>query len=133
MANGYNQENDTFDMPFTYGDWYDGGYVYIASNNEGTQFRNIKISDRDLSVDETVAAEKNEIMNQFDSYYTSGVDKKNPEYAEIYKYWTADTDGVLTRKDIKESGEKLGNENKGNPYPEMAILYYDIGSIKILP
>ena len=57
-------------------------------------------------MDETVAAEKNEIMNQFDSYYTSGVDKKNPEYAEIYKYWTADTDGVLTRKDIKESGEK---------------------------
>ena len=49
----------------------------------------------------TVAAEKNEIMNQFDSYYTSGVDKKNPEYAEIYKYWTADTDGVLTRKDNK--------------------------------
>ena len=123
-------KNDTFDMPFTYGDWYDGGYVYIASNNEGTQFRNIKISDRDLSLDETVAAEKNEIMNQFDSYYTSGVDKKNPEYAEIYKYWTADTDGVLTRKDIKESGEKLGNENKGNPYPEMAILYYDIGKYK---
>ena len=32
-------------QPFGYSDWYDGGYLFLASNNGGTQFRNIQISE----------------------------------------------------------------------------------------
>ena len=32
-------------QPFGYSDWYEGGYVVIGSNNGGTQFRNIQISE----------------------------------------------------------------------------------------
>ena len=32
-------------QPFGYSDWYKGGYLFLASNNGGTQFRNIQISE----------------------------------------------------------------------------------------
>ncbi len=32
-------------QPFGYSDWYEGGYVVIGSNNGGTQFKNIQISE----------------------------------------------------------------------------------------
>ena len=32
-------------QPFGYSDWYDGGYLFLASNNGGTQFKNIQISE----------------------------------------------------------------------------------------
>ena len=32
-------------QPLGYSDWYEGGYVVIGSNNGGTQFRNIQISE----------------------------------------------------------------------------------------
>ena len=32
-------------QPLGYSDWYDGGYLFLASNNGGTQFRNIQISE----------------------------------------------------------------------------------------
>ena len=32
-------------QPFGYSDWYKGGYLFLASNNGGTQFKNIQISE----------------------------------------------------------------------------------------
>ncbi len=37
----------------TYGDWYDGGYVYLASNRAGTMFRNITITENTDTPDES--------------------------------------------------------------------------------
>ena len=69
------------------------------------------------------------VNNPFD--ITKAVDYTD---AEIYKYWTADTDGVLTRKDIKESGEKLGNVgSKGSGKTHvMKYFSYELQKIRCM-
>ena len=58
FINFYVDVNGKWETPWEkdairYSGWYDGGYVYIASNNEGTQFRNFKITGEALEEETT--------------------------------------------------------------------------------
>lgn len=97
---------------FTYDEWYNGGYVFLACNSGGTSFRNFKV---------TNATTKKSVLDKFETWYTVGCDKEKPKKVFTSHYWEADENGVITRKgrDVKK-GE---DANDGNPYPNMAILY----------
>ncbi len=98
---------------FTYDKWYDGGYIFLASNHAGTQFRNLKVKE---------IKRKNSILDDFEPYYTVGCDKQKPKATRMSYYWKADKNGVITRKGM-DLTDNLKECNDGNPYPNMAILY----------
>ena len=96
-----------------YDTWYDGGYIFLASNHAGTQFRNLKVKE---------IKRKNSILDDFEPYYTAGCDKQKPKATRMSYYWKADKNGVITRKGM-DLTDNLKECNDGNPYPNMAILY----------
>ena len=82
---------------FTYDEWYNGGYVFLACNSGGTSFRNFK-STRNANY------KKNTVLDKFETWYTVGCDKEKPKKVFTSHYWEADENGVITRKgrDVKK-------------------------------
>lgn len=98
------------------GAWYDGGYIFLASNGNGTTFRNFKVrkTDADFTND----------FSSYDSYYTDFVGKDALAKAEATDYWT-ELNGKIVRKSevFENSGGSwnLSNYHLGH----MAFLFLD--------
>ena len=92
---------------FTYDKWYDGGYIFLASNHAGTQFKNFKLT-------EYKESEEFRELKKFESYYAEDIYNAEPVPAFTKDYWTENQDGIITRKT-----KDVGTENDGNPYPNI--------------
>ncbi len=80
------------EQPLSPGSWYDGGYVLLASNNGGTQFKNIQINE--------IAPD----FSRYDSFYSEniGCDRENPKdltMVDATGYWT-ENNGTIKRKAV---------------------------------
>lgn len=88
------------------GTWYDGGYLFIASNITGTAFKNIIVGN----------AETDDVLESF-CYYSSDLTVADPAAAEVESYWKKnEEDGKLTR---------INSANPGGEFKDMAIYYFD--------
>ena len=85
--------------------WYDGGYLFLATNREGVSFKNIKISS---NTDDT--------GEESNTYYSSDLQAANPESAAFEDYFETGEDGAITR---------INSSSPGGEYKDMAIYYPD--------
>ena len=56
---------------FTYDKWYDGGYIFLASNHAGTQFKNFKLT-------EYKESEEFRELKKYESKYAKDIYKAEP-------------------------------------------------------
>ena len=87
------------EQPLSVGDDYNGGYLFLASNNGGTQFKNVQI--------EEYNSEEGEPTNDFSkvsSYYTEDNATSDLRLAEPTDYWT-ETNGSYKRKAVEDNPE----------------------------
>ena len=87
------------------GIWYDGGYLFIASNITGTAFKNISISTGKEDDEKSVC------------YYSSDITVSDPIAANTESYWQInDEDRSITR---------INSVNPGGEFKDIAIYYFD--------
>jgi len=108
-------------QPLGYSDWYEGGYVYIGSNNGGTQFKNIKIAG-----DKVVLTSQEERLKEYSAYYASDLGKTGNILTSVNKTekWYVDDDGVIT--DMNSTWWNSGD----NLWPDMSMLTYNVQKYK---
>ena len=108
-------------QPLGYSDWYEGGYVYIGSNNGGTQFKNIKIAG-----DKVVLTSQEERLKEYSAYYASDLGKTGNILTSVNKTekWYVDDDGVIT--DMNSTWWNSGD----NLWPDMSMLAYNVQKYK---
>ena len=103
---------------FSYGDWYDGGYIFLVANNGGTKFRNLQITGTPIK--EVTESD----LKDFTAYYSPHCQRYPSTKTNINTYWSCTSDGVITRKargTTTETGPYVGN-----CWPDMSMLYYDV-------
>ena len=108
-------------QPLGYSDWYEGGYVYIGSNNGGTQFKNIKIAG-----DKVVLTSQEERLKEYSAYYASDLGTTGNILTSVNKTekWYVDDDGVIT--DMNSTWWNSGD----NLWPDMSMLAYNVQKYK---
>ena len=108
-------------QPLGYSDWYEGGYVYIGSNNGGTQFKNIKIAG-----DKVVLTSQEERLKEYSAYYASDLGTTGNILTSVNKTekWYVDDDGVIT--DMNSTWWNSGDDL----WPDMSVLKYNISQYK---
>lgn len=114
-------EEDGNQDRFFYGDWYHGGYLFLASNNEGTQFKNIIIEGTPIDIDN----------RDYSCFYTTHSDRP-AKLTWLKDYFTTDAEGVFTRTAKGTTTERKDTDDPyyRNPYPDMAALYYNCEKYK---
>ena len=95
----------------------------------------IVITGIQLPVIKKAVLAKENVLNKFDAYYTAHSDNvKDYPAKKVIKsdYWEEDGAGVITRtaKDTTTETNSQKPNYDGNPYPDMAMLYYNIKQYK---
>ena len=94
------------EQPLSVGDDYNGGYLFLASNNGGTQFKNVQI--------EEYNSEEGEPTNDFSkvsSYYTEDNATSDLRLAEPTDYWTeTNTNAYFPRPGWQNGGNRVTSD-----------------------